>query len=71
MSFLIKDNEQLEKYNEIWDKVRNTIKKRCYGEPVYNEKYLKTKIKSMKEKLIHIFIMIKWQKKVFIVFVYQ
>ena len=71
MSFLIKDNEQLEKYNEIWDKVRNTIKKRCYSEPVYNEKYLKTKIKSMKEKLIHIFIMIKWQKKVFIVFVYQ
>ena len=71
MSFLIKDNEQLEKYNEIWDKVRNTIKKRCYGEPVYNEKYLKTKIKSMKEKLIHIFIMIKCQKKVFIVFVDQ
>ena len=71
MSFLIKDNEQLEKYNEIWDKVRNTIKKRCYSEPVYNEKYLKTKIKSMKEKPIHIFIMIKCQKKVFIVFVYQ
>ena len=27
MSFLIKDNELLENYNEIWDKVSNTIKK--------------------------------------------
>ena len=27
MSFFIKDNELLEKYNKIWDKVSNTIKK--------------------------------------------
>ena len=27
MSFLIKDYELLENYNEIWDKVSNTIKK--------------------------------------------
>ena len=27
VSFLIKDNELLEKYNEIWDKVSNIIKK--------------------------------------------
>ena len=27
MSFLIKDNELLEKYNEIWGRVSNTIKK--------------------------------------------
>ena len=25
--FLIKDDELLEKYNEIWEKVRNNIKK--------------------------------------------
>ena len=43
MNFLIKDKELLEKYNEIWDKVSNTIKKRFDGEPVYNDKYLKTK----------------------------
>ena len=27
MSFLIKDDELLEKYSEIWDKVSNSMKK--------------------------------------------
>ena len=45
MSFLIKDNELLEKYNEIWKKLENIIKKEFDSEPVYNEKYLKGKIK--------------------------
>ena len=51
MSFLIKDNELLEKYNKIWDKVSNRIKKGFDIEPVYNEKYLKTKIKSYESKI--------------------
>ena len=38
MSFLIKDHELLEKYNEIWEKVKNSIKPEFDGEPVYNEK---------------------------------
>ena len=42
ISFLIKDNELLEKYNEIWDKVSKVIKKEFDSEPVYNKKYLKT-----------------------------
>ena len=46
MSFLIKDDELSEKYNEIWKKVRNIIKKESDSEPVYNKKYRKTKIKS-------------------------
>ena len=45
MSFLIKDYELFEKYNEIWEKVSNSIKKGYYSEPLYNGKYLKTKIK--------------------------
>ena len=40
ISFLIKDDELLEKYNEISEKVKNSLKK-----PVYKEKYLKGKIK--------------------------
>ena len=50
MSFWIKGNELLEKYNETCVKVRNSIKKEDDSEPVKNEKYLKTKIKSYKEK---------------------
>ena len=43
MSILIKDNELLERYNEIWDKFSNTIKKVFDSELVYDEKYLKIK----------------------------
>ena len=51
MSFLIKDDELLEKYNEIWEKVKNNLKKEFDSEPVYNEKYLKAKMKSYNEKI--------------------
>ena len=43
--FLIND-ELRKQYNEILDKVNNNIKKGFDSETVYNEKYLKTKIKS-------------------------
>ena len=39
MSFFMKDAEFLEKYKEIWEKVRNIIKK-TNSELVYNKKYL-------------------------------
>ena len=51
MSFLIKDDELLEKYHEIWGKNKNIIKKEFNSEPVYNEKYLKAKIKSYNGKI--------------------
>ena len=38
MSFLIKDNILLEKYNEIWDNISITVKREFDSEPVYNEK---------------------------------
>ena len=55
ISFLIKDDELLEKYNEIWEKVKSSIKKKFYSEPVYNEKYVKAKIKSYDGKINTIF----------------
>ena len=51
MSFLIKDEKLLKKYNKFWDKVSNNIKKDFDSEPVYNEKYLKTKIKTYEGKI--------------------
>ena len=44
ISFLMKDEKLLEKYNEIWRKVSSIVKKGFDGNPIYNEKYLKTKI---------------------------
>ena len=46
MYFLIEDNDLLEKYNTIWDKVSADIKKEFDSEPVYSRNFLKTKIKS-------------------------
>ena len=46
MCFVIEDDELLEKYNTIWEKVNTGIKKKVDREPVYNKFFLKTKIKS-------------------------
>ena len=46
MYFLIEDDEILEKYNTIWDKVSADIKKDFDREPVNHKNYLKTKVKS-------------------------
>ena len=49
-SLLIKKNiDLLEKYNEIWNKYSNSIKKGFPNEPECNEKHVKTKIKSYKK----------------------
>ena len=70
MRFLIKGDELLEKYNEIWEKLKNIIKKGFGGEPIYNEKYLKAKIKSYHGKIKNqISTIIKYQKKVLDLFV--
>ena len=49
-SSFIKDEKLLEKDNEIWKKISNIIKKEFDSKLVYNEKYLKTKIKSYNGK---------------------
>ena len=45
ISFLIKDDEFLKEYNEIWRNVRNNIKKEYHSESVYNEKDVTCKTK--------------------------
>ena len=51
MSFLRKDDELLEKYNKIWEKVKTTIKTEFDSEPGYNEKHLIAKIKPYDGKI--------------------
>ena len=51
ISFIIKNDELLEKYNKIWEKVRNILKKKFDSEPVYKTNYLKTKIKFYNGKI--------------------
>ena len=46
MSFLIKDDKVLEKYKQIWDVITNKLKIKFHSLPVYDKKYLKTKVRA-------------------------
>ena len=45
MSFLIKDDEAWEKYQEIWDVIKNKPGIKFHSKPIYEQKYLKTKVR--------------------------
>ena len=51
MNLLVNDKKMLEKYSEIWNKIKSLIKKEFNSEPVYNDKYIKTKIKIYNDKV--------------------
>ena len=48
MNLLVHDMEILEKYNEIWNRIKNVFKKEFDSEPVRNDKYIKTEISLFK-----------------------
>ena len=45
MSFIIKDDDVWDKYNEIWDKIENTLNIKFDSIPVYDEQYIKAKVR--------------------------
>ena len=51
MYFLIEDDDLLKKYNTIWDKVSDDIKNELDSQPVYNQTFLKTKVKSHSDEV--------------------
>ena len=67
MSFLIKDNDLVKTYTQIWDKVNQVITKGFDSESVTIKKYSKTKMENYEETVIQynqsisiqIFIIIK------------
>ena len=38
MSFIVKNDDVLDKYNEIWDKIKNKLSIKFHGMPVHDEK---------------------------------
>ena len=44
-SFLIKDNEVWGKYEQIWDVIKNKLGIKFYSDPIYEQKYLKAKVR--------------------------
>ena len=45
MSFLIKDDEVWDKYDKIWDVIKDKLDIKFHSEPVYEYKYLKVKVR--------------------------
>ena len=45
MSFFVRDDNVLDKYNEIWSVIKKKLKIKFHSEPVYDEKYFKTKVR--------------------------
>ena len=45
MSFLIKDDEVRDKYDKIWDVIKDKLGIKFHSEPVYEYKYLKAKVR--------------------------
>ena len=51
MNLLANDEKILKKYSDIWNEIKSLIKKEFNSEPVYNDKYIKTKIKIYNDKV--------------------
>ena len=49
MSFVLKDDDALDKYNEIWDKIKNTLNIKFHSMPAYDEKYIKAKVREFND----------------------
>ena len=45
MSFFISDDEVLDKYNEIWDVIKNRLGIKFHSKPIYDKKYIKAKVR--------------------------
>ena len=51
MSFSIKDDNALDKYNKIWDKIKEKLNIKFHSMPVYNKTYIKDKVRESDGKI--------------------
>ena len=55
MSFKIEDESVYLKYTEIWNKIKKSLNTRFHSQPVYDDKYIKTKVKTFSSMINTIF----------------
>ena len=51
MSFSIKDSEVWEKYEDIWNVIKNKINIKFHSQPIYENKHLKTKVREFDDNI--------------------
>ena len=45
MSFKVEDEDVYLKYNEIWNQIKSILNVKYHSQPIYDDKYIKTKVK--------------------------
>ena len=55
MSFKMEDESVYLKYNEIWNKIKKSLNSKFYSQPIYDDKYIKTKVKTFSSMLNTLF----------------
>ena len=51
MSFMVKNDNVLDEYNEIWDKIKEKLNIKFHSMPVYDETYIKAKVRKFDNKI--------------------
>ena len=55
MSFKIEDKSVYLKYTEIWNKNKKSLNARFHSRPIYDDKYIKTKVKTFSNMINTLF----------------
>ena len=55
MSFKIEDESVYLKYTEIWNKIKDILNAKFYSQPIYDDKYIKTKVKTFNNMINTLF----------------
>ena len=63
MSFKIEDESVYLKYTEIWNKIENSLNVKFHSQIIYDDKYIKTKVKTFNRHLIHLLRAMQIQNK--------
>ena len=71
MSFKVEDESVYLKYIEIWNKIKKSLNTRFHSQPIYDDKYIKTKVKAFSSMINTLFSGNEIPKKEIITFVSQ
>ena len=55
MSFKIEDEDVYLKYNEIWNKIKSILHVKFHSHTIYDDKYIKTKVKAFNNSINTLF----------------
>ena len=69
MSFLIKNDEVWQKYEDIWNVIKNKLNIKFHSQLIYENKYLKVKVREFDGSIKTNFLGIMYQKKILTILV--